>query len=454
MFNSKYFSILGVRLILKPMPAINSNRLFWASCMALVVTSMTFAIRAALIGPLGEQFGLTNTEMGWIVGTAFWGFTLAMVIGGPLCDVIGMRRLLHVAFIGHLAGIVLTIFASGFWSLFISTLLVGIANGMVEAACNPLVATLYPTDKTKMLNRFHVWFPGGLVIGGLVAYALEALGWGWQLQMASMFIPLAVYGFLFFGQQFPPTERVTMGVSYRDMFRAVLTPLFLFMVACMLLTAATELGTNQWIAELLGAIDISSILVLVFISGIMALGRFFAGPIVHRLSSTGVLLFSAVFSGLGLLLLSWLSGYTVLIGAAVFAVGITYFWPTMLGFVAENVPRSGALGLAIMGGAGMLSTSLILPLMGSFYDQNLVKAAADVLPETLNWATEVSKAKEGTDAYDWLQQVKQIAGPITLRYMAVLPLILVAAFGGFLVGFSTSKKQATAAAPAQATEAE
>ncbi|MBL8992252.1 MAG: MFS transporter, partial [Spirochaetia bacterium] len=251
---------------------LNTRRLFFASCMALIVTAMTFAIRANIIGDLGKQFSLSHEEMGWVLGTAFWGFTLAMIFGGPLCDVLGMGTLLVIAFVGHAAGVVLTIFATGFWSLFLSTLLVGVANGMVEAACNPLVTALHPENKTEKLNHFHVWFPGGIVIGGLIAYALTRLGLGWKSQMISILIPALVYGALFLGQRLPKTERVSSGVSYLDMLKACASPLFILMVLAMLFTAATELGTGQWIAELLGNVGVPAILLLVFINGLMAMG--------------------------------------------------------------------------------------------------------------------------------------------------------------------------------------
>ena len=330
--------------------------------MALVVTSMTFAIRAGMLNQLGVDFGLSNYELGLIASMAFLGFPVANLIGGPLCDVVGMGRLLILAFIAHLLGITLTIFASGFWTLFISTFFVGFANGMVEAACNPLVATLYPDNKTTRLNNFHMWFPGGLVIGGLISFFMVKIGWNWQIQMASILIPTAIYGWMFFGQSFPKTERVTSGVSTASMLKACLSPLFLFMVACMFLTAVTELGTNQWIDVLLKASGVSGILILIWISGIMATGRFFAGSVVHKLSPSGVLFASAVLSLVGLLLLSSAEGYMVYIAATVFALGVTYFWPTMVGFVSENIPTSGATGLALIGGAGMFSGFLFQPL--------------------------------------------------------------------------------------------
>ena len=161
---------------------INSQKLFLASCMALITTAMSFGLRAGFIGAWTTEFNLTNEEVGFISGTAFYGFTLAMIFGGPLCDVLGMKRIIGIAFIGHLAGVILTILSKSFWPLYISTLFVGIANGMVEAACNPLVASLFPNDKVKMLNRFHVWFPGGIVIGGLIGYFLGNAGISWQLQ--------------------------------------------------------------------------------------------------------------------------------------------------------------------------------------------------------------------------------------------------------------------------------
>jgi len=354
------------------MENIKKSLLFNASCTALVVTALTFATRAGMIEPWRAEFNLDASQAGWIVGTAFWGFTLAMVLIGPLVDLIGMKRVIYVALTGHMAGILLTIFAGGFWSLFFSTLLIGVANGSVEAAANPLITSMYPDDKTRMLNKFHVWFPGGIVIGGLMVFFLGKLGYGWRLQMAVMLIPTLAYGLMFLRVKLPQTERVTAGYTYKDMLKACVSPLFLFMAACMLLTAATELGSNQWMTALLENVmeqeGINSILLLVWISGIMALGRSVAGPIVHKLSPSGVLLGSAIFSGIGLFLLR-ISGGLWSVGAApVFAIGITYFWPTMLGFVNENIPKSGALGLAIMGGIGFFGGGIAQPLIGKIYD--------------------------------------------------------------------------------------
>ena len=401
----------------------NASRLFAASRMALVVTAMSFALRGAAMGPWADAFHLTKEELGWIDGTAFWGFTLAMIFGGPLCDLIGLGRIVAVAFVGHLAAILLTVFAWDFWSLFVGTLLFGIANGSVEAACNPLIATLYPNDKTTKLNHFHVWFPGGIVIGGLLAYALHAAGLGYKVQFAVMLLPLAAYGLMFLGQGFPRTERVQQGVSTKAMFLACLNPLFLLMVLCMLMTASTELGPNQWIPNILSNAGVPGILVLAWINGLMAVGRQCAGTFVHRLSPSGMLIVSAVLSALGLYALSHATGGMLFAAATVFALGVCFFWPTMLGYVNENFPRTGALGLAIMGGAGMLSVAFVLPVMGRVYDAGI--AARVPAGQT---ADALAAAPAGSDLAGLWTRIQADAGLATLGRVAILPVILTVVF--------------------------
>src|SRR4051812_586468 len=208
---------------------IQRNKLFVASCLALLVTSLSFGIRAGILNSLGEQFLLNKSELGTIAATAFWGFPLAIIIGGIVVDAIGMKPLLIIACVFHLVGILMTIFATGYWSLFLSTLLIGIANGTVEAACNPLVATLYTDNKTTKLNHFHLWFPGGIVVGTLIVLLFSKINLGWQIQVATMLIPTLIYGFLFGRLKFPLTERVASGVSTGEMYKSLLNPLFLFM---------------------------------------------------------------------------------------------------------------------------------------------------------------------------------------------------------------------------------
>jgi MFS family permease len=178
------------------MDQINEKRLFAASCIALVLTAMTFAVRARLetvFGPAGA--GLTLEQIGYAFMPAFWGFTLAMIIGGPIVDFLGMKKGMWIAFVFHAAGIVATLSATGLTSLFLATVLMGMGNGMVEAVCNPLVTSMYPDRKTQMLNRFHLWWPAGIVIGSIVGYlVMDVAGLSWQLMVASLFLPLVVFG--------------------------------------------------------------------------------------------------------------------------------------------------------------------------------------------------------------------------------------------------------------------
>ncbi len=399
------------------------SQLFVASCLALLVTSLSFGIRAGILGRLGVQFELNAGQLGTIAATAFWGFPLAVIIGGFVVDVIGMKRLLIVAFVFHLAGILLTVFAGGYWSLFISTLCIGIANGTVEAACNPLVATIYADNKTTKLNHFHLWFPGGIVIGTLLVYFLDKAGIGWQIQVGLMAIPTLIYGFLFSKLEFPVTERVASGVSAGDMYKALLSPLFIVMIILMFGTAITELFTGQWIDVLLKNVSDNAILLLTIETGIMVIGRGFAGPVVHRFSPTGVLLISAILSAVGLYLLGHSSGNMLFVGAIIFGMGVCYFWPTMLGFVSENLPKTGAVGMNLMGGAGMFAVSVYTVFMGEYYDQ-LVSA----------------KLPAGDTSEAAMNEAKKLAGPEVLNATLIIPVILTVAFAILLL-YMRGRKQ-------------
>ena len=352
---------------------VDSGRLFFGSCVALVATSVAFATVGAIMLALKRDFVLTNQEVGWIGGAALWGFAVSQLVFAPLCDTLGMRFLLRLAFLGHLVGTVTMAVAGGFWTLFGGALVIAMANGLVEAACNPLVAALYPENKTVKLNQFHVWFPGGVVLGGLAAFGLDAVGiTAWQLKLVLILIPTLAYGWLLLRQPFPATEGVQAGVSVGEMFKAAFaTPLMWVMLAAMAMTASVELGPNRWVPAVLEAGGMAGILVLVWINGLMAVLRYRAGPVVKQLSPTGVLLASAILSGLGLMGLSvWGSGWPTFGAATVFAVGVCYFWPTMLGVVSERVPRSGALGLGLMGTVGMATVGLVTsPTMGRIADR-------------------------------------------------------------------------------------
>jgi len=395
----------------------NKNRLFQASCLALVVTAMTFAIRAGILGQLSSSFTLSDTELGWINSMAFLGFPLAMMLLGLLYNLLGPKKIMAMAFLGHLLGLGLTIYADGFWTLLISTFFIGFANGAVEAACNPMITDMYPEKKTVMLNKFHVWFPGGIVIGALISQFMTSVGLGWELQIAVMIVPTLLYGYLVFRQPFPPSRHIES--STRINIASLFSPLYLFMILCMTLTATTELGTQQWVGRILGESGASPMIILALGTGLMAVGRQFAGPVIHALNPIGVLLASALVSTVGIYLLSIASGGMVYLATIVFAVGVMYFWPTMIGFVGEYQPRTGALGMSLMGGAGMFATGIWHPIIGGWIDQNREAAQA------------MGMVGEAADL---------AAGQGTLQNLALFPAALVFLFGAlFLLRHRISK---------------
>jgi MFS family permease len=355
--------------------SVDSSRLFIGSCVALIATSVAFATVGAIMLSLKREFVLTNEEVGWIGGAALWGFAVSQLLFAPFADTVGMRFLLRISFFGHLLGVLTMIIAGvaggGFWTLFVGALVIAMANGLVEAACNPLVAALYPDNKTVKLNQFHVWFPGGAVLGGLAAYGLDKGGvTSWEFQIGLVLIPTLIYGMLLLWEPFPETEGVQAGIGMGEMFRAALaTPFMWVMLIAMAMTASIELGPNRWVPAVVEAGGMPGILVLVWISGLMAVLRYKAGPVVHSLSPTGILVLSALVSGVGLFWLSYASGAMTFAAATVFAIGVCYFWPTMLGVVSERVPRSGALGLGLMGTVGMATVGLVTaPQMGRVAD--------------------------------------------------------------------------------------
>ena len=385
-----------------------AKRVFLLSCIALTVTSMTFAIRAGIIGDLGIQYGLTTVQMGWILGMGTFGFPVATMLGGILYNAIGAKKIVWCAFVGHLIGIGLTITSSSFWGLMISTFLVSFANGLVEAGCNPMIADLYPKNKTTMLNKFHVWFPGGLVIGALISAGMTSMNMGWELQVAVIIIPTLIYGALMLGCVFPRFDKIANSTS--NNFKHLFSPMYLFLIFCMTLTATSELGTSSWINQILGASGAHPMMILALVTGIMAVGRFFAGPLVQRFAPAGVLLISAILTSLGLFLMIQLQGSAVYFAAVVFALGVTYFWPTMIGCVGEYVPKSGALGMSLMGGAGMLSVTIWSPIIGSWIENATNQAEASGLT--------------GND-------LALASGQAALGNLVIFPLILIVAFAGF-----------------------
>ncbi len=414
---------------------VNRSRLFLAACISLVVTAMTFAIRAGILTELSESFTLTETELGWVNSMAFLGFPIAMIIGGLLYNQVGPKLMMYAAFICHVLGLVLTITAGGFYGLLISTFFIGFANGCVEAACNPLVADMYHDNQTTMLNKFHVWFPGGIVIGSLVAFAME--GMNWQYQIGVMLIPTAIYGYMVFTSKFPKIEHIESNTA--ENIKGLANPLFIFIAVCMTLTATSEFGTTQWVDRILGKAGANPMLILALVTGVMAAGRYFAGGLVHRLNPSGVLWTSAIVTTIGIYMLSISTGGMVYIAAFLFAIGICYFWPTMIGFTAENVPKTGALGMSLIGGAGMFAMSIWNPIIGQWLDQNRM----DELGLTGDTAlADLEKFREALAAGDVQSNAVELAaGQATLGDLAIFPAILIVLFGGLYFYMKWLKKK-------------
>jgi MFS family permease len=387
---------------------INANRLFLASCFALITTAFSFSIRAGILPQLGTELSLSNEQLGHINQMWFLGFPISMILGGVFYSAIGPKLIMQIALIAHAIGILMTIYAVDYNTLLISTLLIGLGNGCTEAACNPMIADSYSgLDFNSKLNRFHMWFPGGIVIGSLISKFMTDSGMAWQTQVWVIIIPTVIYAYLFFGQTFPK-PRIAEN-STLDNFKAMLNPLYLFMAACMALTAISEFGPQQWVGPILAKAGASPMLILALVTGLMAVGRYFAGPIIKQLNTVGVLLGSAVFGVIGIYMMSTMDGSMLYVAAVFYALGICYFWPNMLGFVGETIPQTGALGLSILGGIGMFSSSMFQPIIGGWIDKNKTVALSNGLVG---------------DAADLA------AGQATLSNMLIFPAILIVAFLG------------------------
>ena len=355
---------------------VNTLRLFYGSCFALITTAFSYSIRAGILPQLQEEFGLSAVQLGTINSMWFFGFPIAMIVGGLVYHTVGPKKIMQFAFIAHTLGIILTIYSGGYWGLIISTLLIGLGNGCTEAACNPMIADSATGNRMNiLLNRFHMWFPGGIVIGSLISTFMTSMGIGWKPQIWIILIPTVVYAYLFFGQKFPKPA-VQEARSIKGNLKGMASPLFIFIAACMALTAISEFVPGQWVRLILDKSGADSMVILALMTGVMAIGRYFGGNFVNKFDQTGVLLGSAVIATIGMFLLSTQTGIMAYVAAAVFGMGLCYFWPNMIGFVAEKIPKSGALGMGVIGAIGMFMTANMQPVFGGWIDQARTKATS------------------------------------------------------------------------------
>jgi len=400
--------------------AAPNKKLFWACFVALVTTSFGFILRALTLPQWGEEFNLTKTQIGEIAGVGLWPFAISIVLFSLIIDKVGYKNSMVFAFICHVLSAVLTFFADGYTMLYIATFIMALGNGTVEAVTNPAVATMFPKEKPKWLNMLHAGWPAGLVLGGILALIMGPET-NWKLKIILVLLPAVAYALMMFPLKFPVNERVQAGVSYLEMLkevgmggaliivalivfqlgavfgwststnviitlaitglygfyvRSLGQPLFIVMLLIMIPLATAELGTDSWISDLMAPemskIGLQAGWILVYTSAIMAVLRLFAGKIIHRISPLGLLSVCSIIAAAGLYLLSFSAGAMILVAATIFGLGKTFFWPTMLGVVAERFPKGGALTLNITGGVGMIGAGVIgAVILGFVQDKNI-----------------------------------------------------------------------------------
>lgn len=367
------------------------DRLFLGICMALLPTAFSFILVSNVLGQLKTEFILTNANVGYIGGAALWGMSISLLTIGPFMEKFGLKKATIGAFFGHLIGVTLFLvgyfFAgdpSAFWILFMGAIGMGFGNGMIEVAGNPLTAALYPDRKTTKLNHFHGFYMGGLVLGGLIGWGMSQIGsigsinvGHWTAQMAVVYIPIFIYGWLLFPKTFPKTEIAEAGIPVSEMFRYTFTsPKVLGLIALMIFTLGMEMGPMRWIPDVLQAAGLHGILVLVWISGLMFLLRMYAEPFVEKFSPTGMLLGASFLTFISLLLFSFIetSILPLMFAGAVFAIGIAFFVPNMIGLMSERFPEAGSLGIVLLIGMGFVGGGISNAVMGEIADSYLPEA--------------------------------------------------------------------------------
>ena len=348
---------------------INRTSLMVASFLALIAAGVGFGVRTGILASWGGDFGFTQFELGQITGGGLVGFGAVIILSSFFADRVGYKTLLILAAVIHVASFVVTIsadslFASGgkdsaYTALYVGMFMFAIANGLCECVINPLIAQIYPENKTHYLNILHAGWPGGLILGGLIGLFLGD-SMSWEMLWASFLIPVAIYGFLVFTQPFPKSEVAASNVSFGSMVSTLFSPMLLFIFLLHGLVGYVELGTDSWITNITDTIIGQGFVLFIYVNALMFMLRFFAGPIVERTNPLGLLCGSTVLGTTGLLMLgSFKTSAMIWLAFTVYALGKTFLWPTMLAIVGERFPKGGALAMGFSGGIGMLSAGLL-----------------------------------------------------------------------------------------------
>ncbi len=411
---------------------LNVRSLFIVGNLAIFMIGLGFAVRANIASDLqGDIFNALDlaasaSMVGEVIGATFIGFATTLLIGSALVDWVGIKAMLLLSAVGYIAGSVCVVMASvmepswaSYWLIYGGLLLTGLGWGAVEAASNPLIAALFPEEKTARLNALHAWWPAGIVVGGLMGFAMGAYDWPWQINLAILVVPAIVLFFMVLRQTFPVTERVAAGISYADMFKELgRSPAFFIWMACMLITAASELAPGQWVdITLSNVVGMQGILLLVYVSALMFVMRFYAGFFTRFLSPVGVMFVGSALAALGLYTLSLSTNPAMAFGAAtIWGIGVCYMWPTMLAITSERFPRGGALFMGMMGFAGGMSIQFVLPELGKIFDEAKIEAAGSL---------EALQGMAGAE----LAEVMRYASVESFQSVAFLPLLLLPVFG-------------------------
>ena len=396
------------------------KRLFAGICLALIPTGAQFALIANVLGQFKAEFILTNAQVGMIAGTGIGAMTFSLLLIGPGLEKYGMRMGTVAAFLGHLLGLTLVLSAffmrgdpNAYWVLLFGVGLLGVGNGMIEVAGNPLTTALYPEDKTTKLNLFHAFFPIGILSGSLIGYGLNQLDgfmFHWTFQLGIIYIPILIYGYLVLPQKFPKTEYGESGLPVSQMFKATLTSPLMYVLMLMLgLAMCIELGSGRWIPEIFAQAGLggAAILLMAWTSVIMILLRVFAGAFVERLSPPGMLCFAGVVTGLALLLYSGAQGgFMAFLAATCFGVGVAFFFPTIVGLVSERLPHTGSLGIILTMGVGLGVAGFVgTPYIGQIADVQISK----YLDEEERRGETISVLRQAEQAFaERLEQIKDL----------------------------------------------
>ena len=504
--------------------------LLLGSFLALMTAGVGFVFRAMVPGLWGAEFGISDGQVGVLLGAGLWPIAIMMILFSLIVDKIGYQKSMAIAFLFQFISVILTFIADSFNDMWWACITAGLGHGIVEAVINPLCVSVFRKEKTKAMNILHASWPAGIVFGGtifLLFYSgttLETQTWN-NVKSAWWFmsIPLILYGVMFsLCKKFPVDERVENNIpmvevfqefgglgaflaitfigyelfsqlglfidgyagSYTRLINSFLIGLiggtlfglivkskgklmFFFICLLMIPLATAEIATDGWIQNLMKpTLGDYAGWALVFSASIMMLLRFFAGYPLKYTGPLGLLIVSSIFSIIGLFTLSYANGYLVFIAFVIYAIGQTFYWPSVLGFVSERFPKGGALTLNTVSAIGLLTVGIFgFPFLGAVQDHYNATAIMDSQSElvqivklekrmfrnilifkesnmfgipykTINADALMAQPEFPNNDKDSLIEELLQTGRKTLRVAAFLPILMVVGFSLILLWFN------------------